>query len=74
MFFFFDQPVLQELQVFRAMLQGITDNVFDKALRQVHVIFEVKESYFRLYHPEFGQVTGGIGVLGPESRSEGIDP
>src|SRR5699024_1362317 len=40
---------------------------------QVHTVFQVIKSHFRLDHPELCQMPGGIGVFCPEGRSEGID-
>ena len=56
----FLQTLAQEQQIVHAMLQSITDQVFQKVLRQIHVIFQIIESNFRLDHPEFRQMPGRI--------------
>jgi hypothetical protein len=39
----------------------------------VGVVVEVGEGDLRLDHPELGEVTRRVGVLGPEGRPEGVD-
>src|SRR5690606_25126477 len=57
-----------------AVFQNVSDNVFQEIFRQVNVIFQIIESHFWLYHPELGEMSGCIGVLGTESRPESINP
>ena len=55
------------------MLQSIADEVFDEVLGKVHIVVHIVESHFRLNHPELCEVARSVGVLGTESRSEGVD-
>jgi hypothetical protein len=52
--------VLEELQIFGAMLKSIHNTVLEIVFGQVNVHFQVSKSNLRLNHPEFGQVTRGV--------------
>jgi hypothetical protein len=49
------------------------DKIFDEGLGEVHVVLEIVEGHFGFDHPEFCEVPGRIGVLGPEGRAEGVN-
>ena len=68
----FFHELVEKLHLFRCMLQNIVDDVFDHSLCQLHVILEVCKSDFRLNHPELRRMSCSIGVLGSESRPEGV--
>ena len=42
-------------------------------LNHPHVIVEVGEGHFRLYHPKFSGMAGGVGFLRPEGGAEGVN-
>ena len=65
--------VVEELDVVAAVLNRIPDEVLDEVLGQVHVVVDVVERHFGLYHPEFREVARGVGVLRAEGRPEGVD-
>ena len=64
---------VEEVQLLGAFLHDFPDDVLDHGLCHVHIALEVAESHLRLDHPEFGSVALGVGVLGPERGTEGID-
>ena len=70
------QPLVHELvkesHLLRSVLQHISDNVFQHALRQYHIILQIRKCHFRLNHPEFRCMAGGIGILRPEGGAEGV--
>lgn len=63
----------EELQVSLVVLQGVLDQKFEEIFGQVHAVIEIREGNFRLDHPEFRQVFGGVRVFGSESGTEGVD-
>ena len=63
----------EELDVAPAVFQGITDTILDEIFGKVHIVVDVEECHFRLYHPELGEVARSIGVFGAECRAEGVD-
>jgi len=48
------------------------DQELEVILRQVDVVIQIGESNLGFDHPEFGEVPGGVGVLGPKGRTEGV--
>ena len=64
---------IEEVQFFRRVLKNIVDDVFEHALREIHVVFDIREGDFRLDHPEFRGVSRGVGVFGAEGRAEGVN-
>ena len=66
------KPV-QEFDLFRAVLQGVTDQLPDKCLRHVHVPAQVAKSHFRLYHPELRRMARGVGIFRPERGAERVN-
>ena len=63
----------KEFDVIAAVVECITDAVLYELLGEVHVVGNVVEGHLRLNHPEFGEVTRSVGVLGAEGRAEGVD-
>ena len=63
----------EKLDVVAAVVEGVADAIFEEVLGEVHVLVDIDEGYFGLYHPELGQVAGGVGVFGTECGAEGID-
>ena len=69
---FVDKGV-EEIHLLRRFLQHVTDDVFQHALRQRHVIVQIRKGNLRLNHPELRRVAGGVGILRTESRAKGVD-
>ena len=65
--------VVQELEVVHAVVKGVLYKVFYELLCKGHVVVNVVERHFRLYHPELCQVAGSVGVFCAEGRTEGVD-
>ena len=65
--------LVEELEVILAVVECPTHTVLDEIFLQIHQVIEIHESDFRLNHPELCQVARGVGVLGTESRAEGVD-
>ena len=65
--------LLEEFKVIAAVVESIADTVFDEILGQIHVVGDVVEGNFRFDHPEFREMSGGIGVFCAESGSECVD-
>ena len=72
-----DEPfvvfVVEEPEVFHAVVQGPLNQEFHKFLGQFHVVIDVVEGHFRFNHPELRQVARGVGVLCPEGGAESVD-
>ena len=69
----FVHEAAEQVQVGAAFLPDEVHQVADHLLSQVHVVVQVGEGHLRLYHPELGDMAGGVGVLRAEGRTEGID-
>ena len=65
--------VVDELQVVLTLLQGPSYTVLDEILFQVHQLFLIQKSNFRLHHPELSQMSGCVRVFRTECRTKGID-
>ena len=63
----------EELDVVAAVVESVLNAVFHKLLGKVHIIGDVVERHFRLYHPELREMAGSIGVFSAECRTEGVD-
>ena len=63
----------QEFQIIHTIVQSITDQVFQKIFRQIHIIVQIVKSRLRFDHPEFRQMPGRIWIFSPEGGSESID-
>ena len=64
---------IKEVHLFRSILQYIADDIFEHGLCHLHVVIKICECHLRLDHPELCCMTGGVGILCTEGRSEGID-
>ena len=73
----FDQAliyeIVEELHLFRSILQNEVDDVLDHGLGKEHVVLEICKCDLRLDHPELRRVTCRVTVLGTECRSESVD-
>ena len=49
------------------------DDVRHEILGEPHVVVEVEVRGLRLDHPEFGEMTAGLGFLGAKRRPEAVD-
>ena len=65
--------LVEEGQVVPAIIQRPLHAVLDELFFQVHQFVQVGKGHLGLNHPELGQVTRRVGVLGTESRPERID-
>ena len=65
--------LVKEVHFLRRILQDITDDVLEHVLSELHVVREIRKAELGLDHPELGCVAGGVGDLGTEGRTEGID-
>ena len=52
--------LLKEFNVVAAVVKCVAHTVLDEFLGEFHVVFYFIECHFRLYHPEFRQVTRGV--------------
>ena len=71
------QPLVDEfvekVHFLGGVLQNVGDDILDHGLGQLHVILQIGEGDFRLDHPEFGGMAGGVGVFRAEGGAEGVD-
>jgi hypothetical protein len=63
----------EERHVVAALVQQRGEDVLEERLRQVGVGRQVGEGDLGLHHPELGEMTAGVAVLGAERRAEGVD-
>ena len=63
----------EQAEIFSAIFQGVFGHGLDEFLAQVHIALEIAKGHLRFDHPEFSRVPGGVGILGAESRAEGIN-
>ena len=64
---------VEELHLFRRILQHVVDDILDHGFCHFHVPSQIREGHFRFNHPEFGSMPCRVGVFRTEGRSEGID-
>jgi hypothetical protein len=64
---------LQLLQLLLAALQRPGDDVADERFLQPHVGIGVIEGHLGLHHPELGQVSAGLRLLGSKGGAEAVD-
>ena len=64
---------VEEVHFLGSVLQNVGDDILDHGLGQLHIILQVSKGDFRLDHPEFGGMAGGVGVFSPEGGAEGIN-
>ncbi len=65
---------LENLQFLLPALEHALDDRDDEPLGQLHHVVERRIRDFGLDHPELGQVTAGLGLLGAERRTEAVGP
>ena len=63
----------KQFHVFGAMFHNMFNTVSDHVFRQIHVVGEVGKSHFRLNHPKFRRMPGGVGVFRPKRGAESIN-
>ena len=68
----FDKLVKQR-QIIRAFVHHMLDAGAHHIFSQIHIVINVGKSHFRLNHPKFRSVAGGVGILGAECWAEGIN-
>mgnify|MGYP001646557849 CR=1 FL=1 len=64
---------VEEREVVGAALHDGGNDVFYHRLHDLKVAVEVAERHLRLDHPELGGVARGVGILGAEGGTEGVD-
>ena len=64
---------IEEIHLFRCVLKDITDHIFQHSFRKLHIILKICKCTLRLDHPELSCMTGCVGILCTESRSECVD-
>jgi hypothetical protein len=55
------------------VVEHVADDVFQEILGELHVAREVAERHLGLDHPELGEVSRRVRVLGAEGGAEGVD-
>mmetsp|Transcript_15973 Transcript_15973/g.28668 ORF Transcript_15973/g.28668 Transcript_15973/m.28668 type:complete len:225 (-) Transcript_15973:1146-1820(-) len=65
--------LLDEIEVGAAGGEEVFAAVADVVFGALHIVLKVAEGDFGLDHPELGQVTRRVAVLGAESGPEGVD-
>ena len=62
-----------ERHVVGTLVEHRAKHIFQECLGKIGVVVEIGEREFGLDHPELGQMSRGIGILGAEGRAEGVD-
>src|SRR5262249_37391866 len=65
--------LVEEGHVIGTLLQRVLENPLEEPLAEVHVVGQLVEGHFGLDHPELGEMTRGIAVLGAKGGAEGVD-
>ena len=65
--------LVQELKVILTVVECPLNAILNEVFFKIHQVVHVDERHLWLYHPELCQVTGSVGVLCTERRTEGID-
>jgi hypothetical protein len=63
---------VKEFHIFPAVSQDCGEKAFKEFFRQEHIVFQMVEGRFGLYHPEFRNVARGVGIFRSESGTKGI--
>ena len=66
-------PLVEELHLLGAVVHDVLDDVLDEVLGDLDDVVDIAEADLGLHVPELGHVTGGVGVLGAEGGTEGVD-
>ena len=64
---------IEKLHFLRGAFQHIGDDVLQHILSQTHIVLQVGKGNFWFNHPEFGGMTGRVGIFRPEGGAEGVD-
>ena len=64
---------LEHLQFFLAILEHPRHQRNHQLFRNALHLFEIRVGHFRLYHPEFGQMTAGLRFFSAKCWAEAID-
>ncbi len=64
--------VVKELHFIGTGVQYLVQHVFYHIPREIHIVLKIGEGYFRLYHPEFRSMAGGVGVFRAEGGTESV--
>ena len=65
--------VVKELEVVLTVVKCPAYAVLNEVFLQLHQTVKVHECNLRLYHPELRKVARGVGILGAERGTEGVD-
>ncbi|CDA77466.1 unknown [Clostridium sp. CAG:242] len=65
--------LVEECHFLWTLFHNIGQNIFHHVLCQVHHVVEVCKCDFRLHHPEFSCMTGGVGFFCTEGWTEGVN-
>ncbi len=63
----------EEFHVVSTFFKHRPEDIFQHCFSQACNIIQIRERHFRLQHPEFRQVTAGVGVFSTEGWAESID-
>ena len=69
----FVDPLGEKRHVVGALGQQGLENRLQQRFGQIGVGVQIGEGGFRLHHPEFGQMTAGVGVLGAKRRAKRVN-
>ena len=69
----FVDPLVEEIHLIWAVIKDVFDAVLDAGFDAFHIVIEIGESKLWLNHPEFAGVTGGVGFLGTEGWTKGVN-
>ena len=69
----FINPFVEELHLIWAVIKDVLDAELDAGFDAFHIVIEISESKLWLNHPEFAGVTGGVGFLGTEGWTKGVN-
>lgn len=65
--------LVEHVELIRAVLHHVVDDVLEHLLGHVHLALEVAERHLGLDHPELRRVATGVGVLRAERGAERVD-
>ncbi len=71
--FFLRRKFAKKFEIPRAMLGGVTNEIFHKFFGEVHVAGQIAEGDFGFDHPKLRSVAGGVGIFCTESGPKSID-
>src|SRR5574344_1755254 len=65
--------LVKEFHICRTFCERPVEQVFDEFLSNIHIVFEVEESHFRLAHPEFRKMARCVRIFCAECQPERVD-